>query len=146
MAENCVLYAAVYCDADTARADLEAFDDLNRVGRIGTYDAAVIEVKDARPHIVKRADHPAIRVIPEWLGAGTLRRRELHEAAQALEEGRAALIVVGETTIEQWLERTVTSAAKTVKKELDTATDELAKELVAALEAQSQSPASAVGA
>ena len=50
-------------------------------GTIGKYDAAVIDMEDARPHIVKRADHPAIRVVPEWLGAGTLRRRELHEAA-----------------------------------------------------------------
>ena len=74
-------------------------------------------------------------MIPEWLGAGTLRRRELHEAAQALDEGEAALIVVGEPTIEQGLEKTITRAAKTVKRNLDVATDELAKELTEAFKA-----------
>jgi hypothetical protein len=135
MAEHSVLYTAVYSDADTARADLDAFEELHKAGMIGKYDAAVIDMEDARPHIVKRADHPAIRVVPEWLGAGTLRRRELHEAAQALDEGHAALIIVGEPTIEQGLEKAITRAAKTVKRDLDAATDELAAELTDAFKA-----------
>ena len=49
---------------------------------IGRYDAAVVDRKDGEPHIVKRVDRPAVRVIPEWLGSGTLARRELHDAAR----------------------------------------------------------------
>jgi hypothetical protein len=52
------------------------------------YDAAVADRKDGEPHIVKRVDRPAVRVIPEWLGAGTLARRELHDAARALDAAK----------------------------------------------------------
>ena len=45
MAEDSVLYAAVYSDADTARADLDAFEELHKAGMIGTYDAAVIDME-----------------------------------------------------------------------------------------------------
>ena len=52
------------------------------------YDAAVADRKDGEPHIVKRVDRPAVRVIPEWLGEGTLARRELHDAARALDAAK----------------------------------------------------------
>ena len=82
--ENAVLYAAVYTDVEGALSDLGVFQQLHKDEMLGKYDAAVIDKEEGKPHIVKRADSPAIRVIPEWLGAGTLRRKELHDAAQAL--------------------------------------------------------------
>ena len=77
-----VLYTAVYDDVDAALADLAALEQLHKAELVGKYDAAVIDVKDGEPHIVKRVDHPVVRVIPEWLGSGTLARRELHDAAR----------------------------------------------------------------
>ncbi len=77
--------------------------------------------------------NPAVRIIPEWLGSGTLARRELHDAARALDAGEAALIVVGEATLAKGFERAVTRAAKTAKRELNATTDELAKDLTEAV-------------
>ncbi|MFZ0380034.1 MAG: hypothetical protein WAL38_19555, partial [Solirubrobacteraceae bacterium] len=80
---------------------------------IGKFDAAVIDKEDGKPHVVKRVDHPHYRVIPEWFGSGTLPRKELHEAAEALDAGQAALVVVGEPTIAQGVERAIMRSAKT---------------------------------
>jgi uncharacterized membrane protein len=131
--DNAILYVAVYDNPDSAHADLDALEKLRTADLIGSYDAAVIDQEDGRPHIVKRADHPGYRVIPEWLGAGTLPRRELHEAAQELQEGQAALIVVGEPTLAQGLEKAITKANRAVKRELTTAADELERELLGAV-------------
>ena len=131
--ENAVLYTAVYNDVDPALADLGALEQLHKAELIGNYDAAVIDKKDGEPHVVKRVDRPAVRVIPQWLGSGTLARRELHDAARALEPGEAALIVVGEPTLESGFKKAVTKAAKTAKRELNAATDELAKDLTEAV-------------
>jgi hypothetical protein len=66
------------------------------------------------------------------LGGGTLKRSELKEAAQELAPGQAALIVVGDPTIEKAFDKAVTSAAKVAKQSFDATTDELADALVAA--------------
>lgn len=130
---SAVLYTAVYGDVDAALGDLAAFEQLHKAQMIGKYDAAVIDVKDGEPHIVKRVDRPAVREIPEWLGSGTLARRELHDAARTLDRGEAALIVVGEPTLAKAFERAVTRAAKTAQRELNAATDELARDLTEAV-------------
>ena len=90
--ENAVLYTAVYNDVDAALADLDALEQLHKAGMIGNHDAAVVDKKDGEPHVVKRVDRPAVRVIPQWLGSGTLARRELHDAARALDAGQLHLV------------------------------------------------------
>ncbi|HVN10772.1 MAG TPA: hypothetical protein VMT69_01670 [Kineosporiaceae bacterium] len=135
MADNSVLFAAVYDDVDAALADLDAVDQLRKADVIGKYDAAVIDKKDGEPHIVKRADHPWVRVIPEVFGGGTLPRKELHETAQELAAHEAALIVVGEPTLEKGLEGAVTRANKTLKQSFDASADSLANELMDAIKA-----------
>ncbi len=133
MADNSVLYTAVYTNLEDAKFDLEAFEQLHKDHLIGKFDAAVIDQEDGKPHIVKRVDHPYYRVIPEWLGSGTLPRKELHEAAQALDAGQATLVVVGEPTIAQGVERALIRSAKTFKHDLNVATDELTTEVTDAL-------------
>ncbi len=131
--DNALLYTAVYADVNLAQADLAAFEELHKLEMIGKYDAAVIDKENGQPHIVKRADRPAIRVIPEWFGSGALRRKELHEAAQALDANESALIVVGEPTLDKGLQRAITRATRTAKHDLNAATDELEKELLQAV-------------
>jgi hypothetical protein len=133
MADNCVLFTAVYGERDAALADLAALEQLHKSELVGKYDAAVIDKENGKPHIVKRVDRPVIHIIPEWLGKGTLPRRDLHDAAESLASTETALIVVGEPTLEEGLEKAVTRAAKTAKKDLNVATDELARELTEAL-------------
>jgi hypothetical protein len=131
--DNAVLYTAVYTDLEDAKVDLDAFERLHKDKMIGKFDAAIIDKEDGQPHIVKRVDHPFYRVIPEWFGSGTLPRKELHEAAQALDAGQAALVVVGEPTIAEGVERAIMRSTKTFKHDMNIATDELAKEMTDAL-------------
>jgi hypothetical protein len=131
--DNSILYTAVYDDVNLARADLAAFEELHKLEMIGKYDAAVIDKEDGQPHIVKRADRPMVRVIPEWFGSGPLPRKELHDAAQALDAGESALIVVGEPTLDKGLERAIARATRTIKHDLNAATEELEKQLLEAL-------------
>jgi len=100
---------------------------------IGKYDAAVIDKKDGKPHIAKRMDRPAVRVIPEWFGGGTLPRKELKEAAAELTADQAGLIVVGEPTIEKAVDQALTNADKVVKRSVDATADEITSELQEAL-------------
>jgi len=104
---------------------------------IGSFDAAVIDQEDGKPHVVKRMDRPGVRVIPEWFGGGTLSRKELHELAGQLTASQAGLIAVGEPTIEKALDKALdkalANAGKVVKRTVDATTDEITSELQEAL-------------
>ena len=128
-----LLYAAAYETVDAALADMDAVEQLHKDKMIGKFDAAVIDRQDGESHIVKRMDRSRLRAIPEWFGGGTLPRKELKEAAEALTANQAGLIVVGEPTIEKGLDKAFTGAAKTVKRSVDATTDEIASELQEAL-------------
>jgi len=95
----------------------------------------VIDKENGKPHIAKRMDRPRVRVIPEQLGSGTLPRKELKEAAQALTADEAGLIAVGEPTIGKALDKALANADKVVKQSVDAATDEITSELQEALKA-----------
>jgi hypothetical protein len=127
--ENMLLFTAVYDDVSTALADLNTVEQLHEDELVGKFDAAVIDQEDGKPHIVKRLDRPRMRVIPEAFGGGTLPRKELHDAAQELSASQAGLIVIGEPTIEQGLDKAVTGAARVVKRSVDASEDEIASEL-----------------
>ena len=129
MADNSVAYVAVYDDVDSALADLQALGELHDDELIGKYDAAVIDQENGKPHIVKRVDHPRIDVLPELVGKGALPSGELRDAAMELDPGEAALIVVGEPTLEKGFDKAVTRADKVAKDSFDIAADELADEL-----------------
>jgi hypothetical protein len=96
-----LVYAAADETVEAALADLDAIEQAHKDEMIGWYDAAVIDKQNGKPHIVKRMDRAHIRVIPEWFGAGTLPRKELHEAAEQLTANQAGLNAVGEPTLER---------------------------------------------
>ena len=129
MADNTAMVAAVYASKADALADLGVVEKLGRDKMIGNYDAAVIDREDGKAHIVKRSDHPGIRVIPEAFGGGALPRKELKEAADALSDGQAELLVVGDLTLDKGLENALQSAVKVVKRNFDAGADELSSEL-----------------
>ena len=128
------VYVAVYDSVDAARADLDAIEQLHKDDIVGTYDAAVVDQQKGKPHIVKRMDRPAVRVIPEEFGFGRLPRKELKEAAEELAANEAGLIVVGEPTLEKGFDKAVTRATKTLKHTVDATTEELAQEMKEAVE------------
>jgi hypothetical protein len=131
--DTMLLYTAVYDDVSSALADLSAVEQLHQDELIGKFDAAVIDQQNGKPHIAKRLDRPRIRVIPETFGGGTLRRKELDDAAKELGAGQAGLIVAGEPTIEKGLDKAITGAARVVKKSVAASTDAVASELQEAL-------------
>jgi hypothetical protein len=111
----------------------DALEQLHKDRVIGSFDAAVIDKQNGKPHVAKRLDRPEVRIIPEWFGGGTLPRKELREAAEELTADQAGLIAVGEPTIEKAVDRALTGAAKVVKHTMDATTDEISSELQEAL-------------
>jgi hypothetical protein len=133
MDENAVMFTAVYDGGKKdALEDLRTLDQLHDDDLIGRYDAAVVNVEDGQPHVVKRVDRPRIDVIPELFGGGRLNRSELKHATEGLMAGQAALVVIGDPTIEKAFDKAVKNAAKVAKQTFDSTTDELADALVAA--------------
>lgn len=128
-----LVYAAAYENVATALADLDVIEQMHKDQLVGWYDAAVIDKKEGKPHIVKRMDSPRYRVIPEALGSGSLPRKELEQAAEELNADEAGLILVGEPTIEKAIDKAIGGAAKVAKHRFDATTDEIAGELREAL-------------
>ena len=128
------LYVAIYDNVDAAEADLGAFEQLHKQDLIGTFDAAVVDRENGRPHIVKRMARPMVQVIPDVMGDdyALLPYDELHDTAGELSASEAALIVVGEPTLDKAFDKAVTRASKTLKHVMDVTADELAKEMTEA--------------
>jgi uncharacterized membrane protein len=132
MADNSIAHVAYYSDVDSALADLDALDDLHDSDLVGNYDAAVVDQEDGKPHIVKRADNPRINVVPELVGKGELPNSELKDAAMGLAPGEAALVFVGDPTLDKAFDKAVTRASNIAKQNLSTAADALAARLKSA--------------
>jgi hypothetical protein len=125
MADNSIGFTAVYDDVDSALADLDALDNLHDDKVVGDYDAAVVDLEDGEPHIVKRADHPRVNVLPELVGKGALPSGEVKDAAKGLDQGQAALVFVGDPTLDKAFEQAVTRARKVARQEFAGAADQL---------------------
>jgi uncharacterized membrane protein len=132
MTDYATLYSAVYSSKDDALADLGAFEQMHDDQLIGKYDAAVVDKENGKTHIVKRVDHPSVNVIPELAGSGHLKRSELDQVASGLAPGEAALVVVGEPTVEKAFQKAVKDADKTAKQEFDQNADDLEQTLLQA--------------
>jgi uncharacterized membrane protein len=159
------LYAAVYDEVADAEADYEAVFDLHAMGAIGTFDSAVIRKDDdGKVHVTKTekpTQHGAWTgaavgalvgiVFPPALlgsaivgaGAGGLTehlrkgvsRGDLKDLGDELEAGTAAVIVLGESKIEEQLQKAMTRANKLIEKQVDADADELEREIDAAAKA-----------
>jgi hypothetical protein len=127
-AEYVVVYAAAYPTVAAAEAVLRTIEHPHQDKVKGEYEAAVIAKENGKPHVVKRLDHPHIRVIPEWFGGGPLSRKELDDAAQELTADEAGLVVIGEATIEPALDKVFTGT-KVVKREIEATIDQITSEL-----------------
>ena len=156
------LYAAVYDEIDDAEADYEAVFDLHAAGAIGTFDSAVIRKEaDGKVRVTKTekpTQHGAwtgagvgalVGIIfpPAIIGSaivgagagglighlrGGVSRDDLKELGDALEEGSAAVIVIGESKIEEQLEQATKRANKLIEKQIHAHPDELKREIDAA--------------
>ena len=156
------LYAAIYDQIADAEADYEAVFDLHDAGAIGTFDSAVIRKEDDGKVRVTKTEKPTQHgawtgaavgalvglVFPPALigsavvgaGAGGLvatcrrasRAGTSRTWATSCEAGTAAVIVIGESNIQEQLEKAVTRANKLIAKQVDGDADELSREIDAA--------------
>jgi uncharacterized membrane protein len=153
------LYAAVYDEIADAEADYEAVFDLHAAGAIGTFDSAVIRKEaDGKVRVTKTekpTQHGAwtgaavgalVGIIfpPSIIGTAIvggaaggvighlwrgMSRGDLKDLGEALDEGEAALIVVGESRIDEQIEKATKRASKVLQKEVDADADELKREI-----------------
>ena len=156
------VYAATYDDIIDAEADYEAVFDLHAMGAIGTFDSAVIRKdEDGKVHVSKTekpTQHgawtgaavgavaglvfPAAVIGSAVVGAsagglighlrGGISRGDLKDLGDQLEGGSAAVIVIGESKIQEQLEKAMTRANELTEKQIDADADELKREIDAA--------------
>ena len=152
------VYAALYDSVADADADYEAVFDLHAAGAIGTFDAAVVENDGEKVHVHK-TEKPTQHGAWTGIGVGALvgvlfppsvlagavvggtagglighlrkgmPRGELKDFGETLGAGQAAIIVIGESKIEEQLEKAATRATKILEDQLDADADELKREL-----------------
>jgi uncharacterized membrane protein len=161
------LYVGTYKDEGDARADYDTVKALHDEGVIGTYDMAIVSKDEQdKIHVHKRekpTEHGAwtgvavgalvgILFPPSIIAAGVIggvtggmighfwrgmSRADVKDLGELIDEGQAALVVVGESKFQQYLdrafaraqrrmERQVKADAKAVQKELDEASKQRA--------------------
>ena len=143
------VYVGTYPNEGSARADYEIVKDLHAVGAVGTYDASVVtKDKNGKVHVNKdetSTRHGAwggaavgavvgILFPPSILGTAIvgaaaggvgghlwkgMSRSDVKELGELIDEGEAALVIVGESTLEAALEKAELKAEKHIAKELD---------------------------
>jgi uncharacterized membrane protein len=159
--EPVFVYVAAYDDEADARADYEVLKELHAGGVIGTYDAALITKDDeGKVHVHKRekpTQHGAwtgvgvgalvgILFPPSILGSAIvagaaggvmghlwhgMSRGDMKDLGEALDEGDAALVIVGRSKLEETLDRELRRANRRLEKQIKADSKELEKELAA---------------
>jgi uncharacterized membrane protein len=147
--ESVFIYIGTYPDEASARDDYQIVKDLHSRGAVGTYDAAVVTKDyDGKVHVNKdemptrhgawggAAVGAAIGILfpPAIIGTAAvgaavggvgahlwrgMSRADVKELGELLDDGQAALLVVGESKVEQAVEKAAAKAEKHVAKELD---------------------------
>jgi uncharacterized membrane protein len=156
------LYAAIYDDIADAETDYEAVFDLHAAGAIGTFDSAVIRKDEDGKVRVTKTEKPTQHGAWTGAGVGALvgilfppaiigsaivgagagglvghlsrgiSRGDLKDLGEELEQGTAAVIVLGESKIEEQLEKATKRANKLIEKQIDADAEELKREIEAA--------------
>jgi hypothetical protein len=127
--EPLVVFVAIYENVDDALVDLEDIEVEHKDDFVGLFDAAIVEKKKGRLHVVKRMDRPFAHVIPDELGFGPLSRPELKEATAELSPSQVGLIVIGQPSLENAFDKAVTKATRVVKSSVNATPDEIATDM-----------------
>jgi len=156
------IFIGAYPSEADAQADYDVVKDLHAAGAVGTYDAAVVIKQADGEVKVKKDELPTRRGAWTGIGVGALvgiifppsiigmaavggaaggvighlwhgmSRSDVKELGDALDEGEAALVVVGESKLEEQLKKAQLRAVKQVEKQIDAEADDLKKQLEAA--------------
>jgi uncharacterized membrane protein len=152
--EAVFIYVGTYPDEVEARDDYQAIKDLHSAGAVGTYDAAVVTKDDGKVHVNKdelatrhgawggAAVGAAVGILfpPSVIGTALvgaavggvgghlwrgMSRADVKELGEVIDDGQAALVVVGESRLEQALDKAALRAEKHVAKELNVSTRDI---------------------
>ena len=151
------IYIGTYPSEAAARDDYDVVKDLHASGAVGTYDAAVVTKDDAgKVHVNKdematrhgawggAAVGAVVGILfPPSLIAGAadgaaaggvgghvwrgMSRSDVKELGDVIDDGQAALVIVGESKVEQAVEKAGLKAEKHVAKELDVSPKDIDK-------------------
>ncbi|MFD6552314.1 DUF1269 domain-containing protein [Streptomyces sp. NPDC058398] len=151
------IYIGTYPSEAEARADYEIVKDLHAAGAVGTYDASVVTKDDAgKVHVNKdetATRHGAwggaaagavvgLLFPPAIIGTAAvgaavggvsghlwrgMSRSDVKEFGDIIDEGQAALVIVGASTLAQAVEKAQLKAEKHVAKELDVSAKDVDK-------------------
>jgi uncharacterized membrane protein len=143
------IYIGTYQDEVAARNDYDVVKDLHAAGAVGTYDASVVTKDFAgKVHVNKdemATRHgawggaavgalvgilfPPSIIATAAIGAAVggvgghlwrgMSRADVKEFGELIDDGQAALVIVGESTLEQAVDKAALKAEKHVAKELD---------------------------
>jgi uncharacterized membrane protein len=145
--EPVFLYVARYPNEAEAREDYQVLLELHAAGVVGTYDAAVVTKDDHKVHVHKHekpTQHGAwtgiavgavVGIIfpPSIIGSaavagvagglighfwGGLSRSDVKALGDFLDEGQAALLVIGKSKLQQVLDRELKRATKSMEREI----------------------------
>lgn len=146
-ADSVFIYVGTYPSEVQAQADYGVVKGLHSAGVVGTYDAAVITKDDGKVHVNKdemATRHGAwggaavgavvgLLFPPAIIGSAALgaavggvgghlwrgmSRADVKEFGEIIDEGQAALVIVGESKLEEAVEKANLKAEKHVAKEL----------------------------
>jgi uncharacterized membrane protein len=151
------IFIGAYTSEADARADYDLLKDLHAAGAVGTYDAAVVTKEADGKVKVNKDELPTRRGAWTGVAAGALlgilfppsiigsaavlgaaggvighlwhgmSRSDVKELGDVLDAGEAALIVIGESKVEEQIQKAKLRAAKQVKKQIDADAEELKK-------------------
>jgi uncharacterized membrane protein len=153
------VYAAVYADRADSEADYDALLELHSAHLVGSYDVALMYKDDeGKVHVHKHekpTQHGAwtgaavgalVGVIfpPAILGSalvgaaagggighvmGGMSRGDAKELGAHLEDGQAAIVVIGQSRVGEQLDKALARAEKSDEREIQADGEQLAKEL-----------------
>jgi len=153
------IYAATYSNPDDAEADYVGLLELHAAKLVGTYDVALVSKDDDGKVHVRKHEKPtqhgawggiavgaaigvlaAPAVVPAALVGGVIgglgghfrkgiARGDAKELGELIDAGEATLLVIGESRLEEQLDKALSRAEKAIEKEIEVDRDEFKREL-----------------
>lgn len=153
------LYLGVYADEASAQADYDVIKELHLVDAVGSFDAAVVTKDDkGKVHVAKDETATrsggwagvgvgavlGILFPPSLLGAAAvggvvgavgghlwkgMSRSDVKELGELIDSGEAALVVIGDLTVSEAIERAELHALREAKRDVNASFKEIEKEI-----------------
>ena len=165
MTDHVYAYIGIYDQEADAQADYEAVKELHLAGLVGAYDAAIVTKDDAEKVHVHKHEKPTqhgawtglavgalvgIVFPPSILAGGVvgaaaggvvghlwrgMSRGDLKDLGEALDDGTASLVVIGESKVEEAVKQEMKRAVRTYEKPIKADAKQMRKELEEAIDA-----------